>query len=322
MAGTANPNPGARVPYPSDAYAGAEAPRARPVGAGRRAPDDDEVEDEPTGTSPWLWISALLALAILALAAFLVFRLLSGGEPTPGPNQVEVPNFVGMTYDDAQAAAEDAGLELVIRESRPSDQADNTVIEQDPEAGATADEGSTVQIVLDLGEETVAVPDLRAKTENEALTLIFGAKLTPGTRTEEFDDLIPIGSIISQEPGAGQIVTQGLPINYVVSKGPEPTPTPSPSPTPSPTPAPTPPPTEPPTPPPTPEPVTVGDYVCKTVGEARVLVESADLVFKVLPSIAPDAWFVADQDPAAGSSVPPGSQVTVSAVEIKPLTCP
>jgi serine/threonine-protein kinase len=332
LAGTANPNPGARAPYPPDAYAGGPeaAPRSRPVGAGRRAPDetDDDIDEERSGTSPWLWVSGLLALAILALAAFLVIRLLSGS-PTVPSNQVEVPDFVGMLYDEAVDEAEKAGLEVARDDFKPSEEPDDTVLSQDPEAGAAVDPGSTIKLTLALGDETVAVPDLRAKTESEAINLIFEAGLTRGEATQEFDDLVQPGSIISQDPVAGTIVTRGLGINYVVSKGPEPTPTPTPSPTPSPTPEPTPPPTEPPTPPPatpspTPTPVIVGDYVCMTVGEARAVVESADLVFRVLPSTAPDGWFVDDQDPPAGSSVPPGWQVTVRAVEVKPSppTCP
>ncbi|TAJ99971.1 MAG: PASTA domain-containing protein, partial [Chloroflexota bacterium] len=178
---------------------------------------------------------------------------------------------------------------------------------------------STVQIVLDLGEETVAVPDLRAKTENEALTLIFGAKLTPGTRTEEFDDLIPLGSIISQEPGAGQIVTQGLAVNYVVSKGPEPTPTPSPSPTPSPTPAPTPPPTEPPTPAPTVQMLPVGDYSCMTLAEATAAI--TDDGFTVGPTAGPAATGrVVAQLPESGSTAPVGSAIRLT-FEDAPAAC-
>ena len=320
LAATANPNPGARVPYPPDAYADADAaPRARQMGAGRRDPDDETFDDEPSGTSPWLWISGLLALAILALAAFLVIRLLSGGEPPPGPNQVEVPNFVGMTYEAAQAAAEDAGLELEIRDSRPSEQPDNTVIEQDPEAGSDVEEGSTVKVVLDLGEETVAVPDLRAKTESEAITLIVQARLAPGTRTEEFDDLIPQGSIISQEPGAGQIVTQGLPVNYVVSKGPEPTPTPSPSPTPSPTPAPTPPPTEPPTPAPTVQMLPVGDYSCMTLAEATAAVTGDGFTVGATTGDATTGRVVA-QLPVAGSTAAVGSAIRLT-FEVDPPAC-
>ena len=253
MAGTAHANPGAQLPYAADAYAGSD-PRPRPMGAGRRLPDDDVEGVEEAGTSPWIWVSALLAILILGLAAFLVFRFLSA-DKVASPGEVSVPNLVGMSYEDAQAAAADLDLEVARTAFQPSDQPDGTVLAQDPAAGAVVDPGSTIKLTIALGDETVTVPDLRGKVEREALNLISAAKLTIGDRTEAFDAFIPAGSVVSQDPGAGQLVTQGLAVNYVVSKGPEPTP--SPSPTPSPTPEPTPPPTPEPTPVPTPEPTPV-----------------------------------------------------------------
>jgi len=331
LAGTANPNPGARAPYPPDAYAGGPeaAPRSRPVGAGRRAPDeiDDDIDEERSGTSPWLWVSGLLALAILALAAFLVIRLLSGS-PTVPSNQVEVPDFVGMLYDDAVDEAEKAGLEVARDDFKPSEEPDDTVLSQDPEAGAPVDPGSTIKLTLALGDETVAVPDLRAKTESEAINLIFDAGLTRGEATQEFDDLVQAGSIISQDPVAGTIVTRGLAINYVVSKGPEPTPTPSPSPSPSPSPTPEPtlPPTEPPTPPPatpspTPQMLIVGDYVCMTVGDAKSkIVTDGFIVGETDPEEPNDTWFVSAQLPLKDSSRPAGSAINFTAQAADP--CP
>src|SRR5207248_1998938 len=69
-AGVTRPDPNAQIAYPRDAYAGGvpPSPPARSVLV-------DEDDDEGRGGSPWLWLSALLALAVLALAGFLVFRL-------------------------------------------------------------------------------------------------------------------------------------------------------------------------------------------------------------------------------------------------------
>ncbi len=247
IAGTAQPNPAAHLPYAADAYVGAEEPRSRPVGAGRRAPDEEPDEpEERSGTSPWIWISAVLAIVILGLAAFLVFRLLnSNSDGTTNPQQVKVPNLVGLTYEAAQAAAADANLSVARTAfaPAPSGQPDNTVLSQDPASGTSADPGSTIKLTLALGRQTVIVPDLRGKGESEALNLVAASQLTIGTRTEAFDAFIPVGNVVSQDPGPGQVVTQGLAVNYVVSKGPEPTPSPTPSPTPAPTPSPTPEPT-------------------------------------------------------------------------------
>ena len=248
----ARPNVG-RVPYADDAYAD-----SRTSTSSRYRVDRDDGDDEGRGNR-WLWISAILALAILAVAGFLAFQFLTGGPgETPGPDQVEVPNFVDMTFDEAERAAEDIGLQVerTAFEQR-SDKPVDTVLSQDPVAGTNVDIGSTIRLTLVQGAETAVVPDLRLKTESEALTLIVQAGFIVGTRTEEFDALVPIGSVISQDPRAGLTATTGIEVHYVISKGPEPSPSPSPTPTPTPQPTPPPPTPPPPTPPPpTPPPPT------------------------------------------------------------------
>jgi len=246
-AGVARANPNASVPYPADAFAGRRVVRT-----------EDEVieEDDTSGPSRWIWISALLALAILALAGFLVFRLLSATSAPPPAGQVAVPDLVGKTFAEAQTLAQTAGLTLEQTAVETSDQVIGTVTQQDPIAGVKVDPGTAVKVTIAIGATTTTVPDLRALPETTALNLIVQAGLQIGTRTEAFDLIVPVGAIVSQDPGPGAAVARNTAVNYIVSKGPEPSPTPSPTPvpTPTPTPVPTPRPTPPPTPTPTPTP--------------------------------------------------------------------
>ena len=103
--------------------------------------DPDDVEPGPRFGGPWLWISALLAIAILALAAFVVLKLTSGPGPSAAP-QVQVPNFVGQTFDQAQAAATALGLMVQQVAFESSSATVGTVTKQDPAEGATVDKGS------------------------------------------------------------------------------------------------------------------------------------------------------------------------------------
>ena len=103
-----------------------------------------------------------------------------------------------------------------------------------------------------------------------------------------------------------------------------PTATATPAPTAPPTPVITPPPTAPPTDTPTPEitplptdtppPVTVGNYAtCGSLGEAKTQIVAAGLqVGTIFPSSTgepADDWQVAQQYPAPGEQVPPGTYV-------------
>jgi serine/threonine-protein kinase len=315
--GVARPNPGG-VPYSPDAYAGSfQAPRERYVDAPRdrygeppppRRGRYDDYEEEPKGTSPWVWISALLALAILAVVGFLVVRLLAG-PGTPPVEQVTLPSFVGRTLDQARPTASQLGVTLEIASSDPnSTKPPNTILSQDPAAGARVDKGSPVRVVVSAAAEQVKVPTLVNEKEADAVQLLLQAGLTRGNVTQEFDETIPIGNVVSQTPEAGRSVAKGTPVDYVVSKGAAPTPTPSPTPAPTPTP---------------PQQINVGDYRCVTLGQASNQIESDsfrvgnvtvdDETKAANPGYAPqeDSVVVA-QAPAPGAKRRPNSRIDLT----------
>lgn len=255
-AATARPNPPGPPPYPPDAYAAPEPQPRSGQRRGRTEPDlDEESDDEARGPGIWAWVAGLLGLAILAVVAYLGFQLLSAGSAAPPAEQVEVPNLVGLTVEQARPIAEALGLQLSqVKFVTSRDQPEGTIAEQSPPPGAKVARGTVIEVTIVTGKPLVVVPDLRGRPESEAINLIVSNGFVVGERTETFDPIIPAGAVVSQDPRAGLEVAAGTAISYVVSKGPEPTPTPSPSPTPTPTPEPTPTPTPPPTPTPTPPP--------------------------------------------------------------------
>jgi serine/threonine-protein kinase len=69
------------------------------------------------------------------------------------PKQLgEVPDVMGMTVEDAKKALKDAGFRANVQES-PSDQAQGTVIQQNPPAGKPLAPGTAVTIVVSTGPE-------------------------------------------------------------------------------------------------------------------------------------------------------------------------
>jgi beta-lactam-binding protein with PASTA domain/tRNA A-37 threonylcarbamoyl transferase component Bud32 len=316
-AGVARPNPEARIPYAPDAYANRPAtPAAR---AAALTDDPDEVDEGSRLGGPWLWVSAVLAIAILALAAFVVVKLTSGPGPSTAP-QVQVPNLVGLTFDAAKAAATAKNLEVrqVAFETSPA--AVGTVTKQDPAEGATVDSGSVVNLTMAISPQGVAVPDLRGRIEQDAVNLIAAAGLTVGTRTEDFDPLIPAGLVVSNDPGPNEVVLPRTPINYVVSKGPEPTPTPAP--TPVPTPVPTPKPTPVITPKPTPVILTVKDYRCTLLAIAQAQIQNDGFALGTVSGPNDPASIVVAQDPAPNTQVAPLTPINLTVVSAPAETCP
>jgi heat shock protein HslJ len=104
--------------------------------------------------------------------------------------------------------------------------------------------------------DVVAVPDVIDETEQDGLVTLGAAGLTAGAKSRAYSEDFDSGRIISTDPRAGVIVARGTAVDYVVSRGPEPTPSPTPKPTTKPTPKPTAKPTPKPTAKPTPKPTT------------------------------------------------------------------
>ena len=205
MSGVARSNPSA-VPYAADAYAtsddgGSGAPPPPPGGG---IPPIMPPED-PDETSPVVWIAGIGAVILLALIAFLVFQMASGGggvRPSESPAAVVVPNFVGQLITDAERVADQKGLVLVTT-GESSDQPVGTILAQDPPVGAVLTAGSTVNVTISAGVDTTPVPDIRTLPESDALNALNEAGLRVGARTDAFDATIPLGSVISQSPGPG-----------------------------------------------------------------------------------------------------------------------
>ena len=65
-----------------------------------------------------------------------------------------------------------------------------TVIRQDPVEGQTVDEGATIKLTIAVSPAQTIVPDLRLRTEAEAVALIQSAELDVGTRTEDFAPVV------------------------------------------------------------------------------------------------------------------------------------
>src|SRR6185503_212465 len=105
-AGVARPNPDARIDYPRDAYAGATPARRASAGARRPTVVDEEVDEQRSGAGPWLWVSAVAAIAVLALAGLFLSKILGGPGASGSPGaQVSVPNLIGKTFEGAQHAS-------------------------------------------------------------------------------------------------------------------------------------------------------------------------------------------------------------------------
>jgi serine/threonine-protein kinase len=304
----------------------------RGAGARQIALEDEFEEDEPRAAGAWGWIAAVLGILVLVAGGVLLFLLLGGrgNQPTPPPSGVlvTVPTVIGLSLDQARQAALANDLILSVAAYQVTDDAnEGAIIAQNPAAGGQINRGSELSVTIATLRQTVAIPDLRLRTEAQAFGLMAQFNLGPGLRTEAFDPQVPATLIIGTSPRAGIEVARGTAVDYVVSLGPAPTASPTPTPSQSPvltvapsaTPIPTSPPTSPPTP--SPKPVAVGNYsTCvDTLGDVKAQLIALGLALgSVFPYEAQDSWLVAQQYPLPGEAVPPGTRVDLLAKEVCP----
>jgi serine/threonine protein kinase/beta-lactam-binding protein with PASTA domain len=158
----------------------------------------------------------ILALILLALAGVAAYLLLSGGSSTP---QVLVPTVIGKKEEKATTLLEEAGFQVAPREIPRADTPPGTVIEQDPTAGSTAVDGSTVTITVSTGLGKAIVPDVKGMDLAEARKEIEDAGFKTDV-TQEHSDRVRKGTVIGTVPPAGTHLERKETVTIKVSSGP------------------------------------------------------------------------------------------------------
>ena len=131
---------------------------------------------------------------------------------------IGVPNVVGMTQTAAQKAILAAKLSVgTVATAYSNTIPAGNVISQDPPAGTLVAQGSPVNLVVSLGPAPVIVVGM---TKAAALEAITKAGLVVGTIETRYNDTIPAGNVISQDPPAGTYLPPGTIVNLTVSLGP------------------------------------------------------------------------------------------------------
>ena len=206
--------------------------------------------------------------------------------------QVEVPDFLGSTLEEAQEEAERYNLTVEQAGTEASDEYEaGQILSQDPKEGTSVEEGSVVRVTVSSGSETVYanVPaGIVGASQSEAEQAIRAAGLVPQAQNASSDS-VKIGYVISVDPGEGAQVEEGSSVTIVVSTGPEETPEPEVT-------------------------VKIPDLIGWSQEEAIWALEDQGLNYTVVEGY--DATLhigdVIDMDPGVGEEVPEGTTVTLT----------
>ena len=112
---------------------------------------------EPPRRTGFFLLLTLLVFAAVGLGLYLVSQQLDEENDTV---RIEVPQVEGLARTRAVRDLREAGFRVAIQEEASSEIAPNVVIRQDPQGGGKRRQGSTVTIVVSVGEQAVAVPNV------------------------------------------------------------------------------------------------------------------------------------------------------------------
>ncbi|MBI3647780.1 MAG: PASTA domain-containing protein [Actinobacteria bacterium] len=251
------------------------------------------VEPEGSGRKVWLGILiGALLLLVLGGGLYLLAQGLLGSSPTttpttsPTPTPIPYPSVIGETEQAAREAL--AGFTNIVVKPRvvadPTDPRIGTVIAQDPQGGGTLLASEQVTIFIAKAPKSLTIPsDLIGKDLSTATAELEALKLQVNVQKQTSDQ--PPGTVILVSPPGGTTVAVGDTVTLTVAEAPAM--------------------------------VEVPEVRCQSFGAAQKKLEQKGLNpiisdTSVAPNpLCPKGNKVAEQDPAPGEMVPPGTTVTL-----------
>ena len=193
----------------------------------QRASDIPEKHKTKIGTffaeHPKTKVMLIIAIFIIIFVATLVITLtLSNSSSSKNKSgDVQIPNVVGISQDEAKKKVEELKLKYnVRREEYNADVEAGFIISQDPEYinNYSVKEGSTVNVVVSKGKQLVKMPKVMGMEYSEAEKTLrdLGLKIE---KVEEISQKVQEGYVISQENAENTDVEAGATVKIHVSKG-------------------------------------------------------------------------------------------------------
>ena len=225
-----------------------------------------------------LVLGGILLFVITILITNLVIKLVTKAD-------VQIPDVVGMEQTEAQKTIEDAKLKYEKKsEEYNKDVPAGYIISQDPGymPNYNVKEGSTISVVVSLGQNLVKVPKVTGLTQDDATKQLEDLGLVVNVE-ETYSSKVEAGYVIEQSVKENEEIDAGELITIKVSKGTEK--------------------------------VTVPDLTGKTESEAKTAIKDAGLKLKTVVTTedtTKEDGVVVKQSLEAGTEVEKNATITIT----------
>ena len=183
--------------------------------AGAQEPSGSD--DDPSAERGRRWPWALVAVLLVAIGAGGFFLADQLRTPTH-----EVPELAGRQIDDIELIVEDNDWVVDEKKTRRDGTEVGEIVSTDPAAGERLAEGETLVVVVSEGNTLTDVPsDLVGRPFAEVATEFEDAGLQVD-RTDVFDEEIEPDAVVDADGELPSTLPKGETVTLLVSKGPEP----------------------------------------------------------------------------------------------------
>ena len=180
--------------------------------------EQEDYDDSPVKSPVLSALKGVIASAIVVLVVFAALALINGYKSSR-PQEVLVPDFVGLTVSDANEL--NNGGFVFEYENRYSDEFPiDTIIYQTPEAGSKkVKEGSKISLVINSADSEVTIPYVGVNGDlDTTVNQLKSLNLIPQVLYINSDK--PVSSVDSLFPPINSKVEIGTTVYVFVSKGP------------------------------------------------------------------------------------------------------
>lgn len=161
-------------------------------------------------------IGILIAAFITAIFGT-VYGMIKNSQNTQ-VTDIEVPNFIGMTYDEAKTL-DSAGDDYVIKgvsEYFPEKEI-GEIVEQEPKPGMTVKKGKEITVTYNAPQSEKAVPVTGGQTEDDARNILKKAGFYTIETVTVYSDSVDEGLVVRSYPAEGIVSMTGDTVYLYVS---------------------------------------------------------------------------------------------------------
>ena len=185
--------------------------RQYPTGA------NEAVYYDPPSRRGWWGIAAFVAVLLLAVGGYLLFKALNKDDK---PTSFSLEDVTELQIEDASQRLIDAGLTPTAVPTPDPDVPEGVVFETDPAPGVLVSQGQEILLYFNPAAALVPVPDVTGLSVIDAKQQLTAAGFVVADLLNEVeDDNVAAGSVISQDPVGASAQKQGTTVTLTVSLG-------------------------------------------------------------------------------------------------------